>query len=120
MDTHAHGNRPGGRRYRVVRKRAATLALAALLLAAVSLGMRPAIVSAAPLCFGKPATHVMQPGEPVYLGTAGDDVVVGTAGPDLINPAVTPGGTDLACGGGGDDGVAVAGPGSKADGGAGD
>jgi hypothetical protein len=75
------------------------LPLAALLLAAVPFRLHPASAFAAPSCFGKPATHVMQPGEGTYVGTPGDDIELAFGG----------GGTDLACGG----------PGSKAAGGLG-
>lgn len=92
--------------------------VAALLLAALPLGLWPSAAWAVPTCFGKPATHVMQPGDPQYFGTYGDDVVVGSAEPDSIVPSNF-GGTDFVCGGGGDDFITVLGPGSKADGGAG-
>jgi Ca2+-binding RTX toxin-like protein len=93
------------------------LSLAAVLLAAVPLGLRPS-TSLAASCFGQPATHVMHAGDPNYEGTPGNDVVIGSTGPDSIRLLVL-GGVDLVCGGGGDDRIFVAGPGSKADGGAG-
>jgi Ca2+-binding RTX toxin-like protein len=98
--------------------RRAVVHLAALLLVVVPLGLRPASTFAAPTCFGKPATHVMQPGDVTYFGSAGADVVVGTTGHDDIVLYLF-GGTDLVCGGAGNDTVGVAGVGSIADGGAG-
>jgi len=64
--------------------------------------------AAVPTCFGKPATHVMQPGEGSYETRTGVvDVVVGTSGADYIygpgefGPATDVG--DYLCGGGGND-----------------
>jgi hypothetical protein len=78
-----------------------------------------ASLAAVPRCFGNPATHDMQPGDPRYVSMALDDVVVGSAGPYDIELDLGGGGTDRACSGGGVDYVTVDGPDSKADGGAG-
>lgn len=83
----------------------------------------PAAAVSPPTCFGKPATQwLTQPG--TLLGTAGNDVFVGSAGADILDAFTfhvgsTPGGVDLICGRGGDDSIALSGPGSKADGGSG-
>lgn len=94
--------------------------VAALFLTTVSFSLSSP-VSAAPLCFGMPATHVMQPGEGNFLGTDATDVVVGTKGPDVITTSVTneANDPDFVCSGGGDDDLNVEGYGSKVDGGRG-
>lgn len=94
--------------------------VAALLMTIVPLAL-PSPVSAAPLCFGMPATYVMQPGEGQYLGTDATDVIVGSSGPDVISPSVTneSNDPDFVCSGGGDDDLNVQGYGSKIDGGRG-
>lgn len=99
--------------------RRALLPVAALLLAAVPLGLWPSgVFAASPTCLGKPATHVMHAGDPEYDGTPGDDVVVGSSGLDRII-LDNSGGTDLACGGASSDFLTVSGAGSIADGGSG-
>ena len=64
-----------------------------------------AATAAVPTCFGKPATHVMQPGEGTFTTRAGHvDVVVGSSGPDsIINPYVYSDVGDYLCGGPGND-----------------
>jgi hemolysin type calcium-binding protein len=99
-------------------RRALLAVLAALLLAAVPLGLRPSVAWATPTCFGEPATHVMHAGEGEFDGTPGVDVVVGSPGPDLIGVAFSAG-ADLVCGGGGNDQIVLSGSGEKADGGPG-
>jgi Ca2+-binding RTX toxin-like protein len=64
--------------------------------------------AATPTCFGKPATHVMQPGEGTYDTRNGlVDVVVGTSGADTIRGPGEFGPTtdvgDYLCGGPGND-----------------
>lgn len=55
---------------------------------------------AVPMCLGRPATIIAEPGVPV-VGTVEDDVIVGTSGPDVIRGGP---GDDIICGrGGGDD-----------------
>lgn len=99
------------------------LVLVVMILAAVPMA-EPSTVFAAPTCFGQPATYVMPSGGGVFYGTPGNDVVVGSSAYDFIDffiggAHVQPGGVDLACGGGGNDYIYVAGLGSKADGGSG-
>jgi hypothetical protein len=96
----------------------ALAAVLVLVVAAVPLGLAPSAVAAAPRCFGKPATHVMKIGDPLYAGTASDDVVVGSKGADSIF-LQNSGGVDRVCSGGGNDHLAITGTGSIADGGAG-
>jgi Ca2+-binding RTX toxin-like protein len=97
--------------------RGALLSVAAFFLAAVPLGLAPAAAFAAPTCLGKPATHVMQPGEGTFHGGPGNDVVVGSSVSD--NVELDEGGFDVVCGNGGVDFLEVYGPGSIADGGPG-
>lgn len=97
--------------------------VAASLPVVLALAAPATAVGATPTRFGKPATHFMHTGDPMYLGTAATDVVVGSDGDDVVatdgNFGSTAGGTDLVCGGGGNDRIFVGGPGSKADGGLG-
>jgi Ca2+-binding RTX toxin-like protein len=72
----------------------------------VLLGVAPA--SAAPRCFGKPATIVGTRKSDFIKGTAGNDVIVGLGGSDHI---VGKGGIDRICGGDGSDQELVGGPG---------
>ena len=55
-------------------RRALPLLAALLLAAAVALSASTA-AAAVLVCFGKRATHVMQPGGASYHGTPGDDIV---------------------------------------------
>jgi hypothetical protein len=87
--------------------------LVAIFLAFLAFAAPGSALGATPTCFGKKATHVMRAGDPEYLGTPGDDVVVGSPGPDVTELRGS-GGTDYACGAGGNDGIFLAGPGSKA------
>src|SRR5687767_4405370 len=98
--------------------RRVVLSFAALLSLGITFGLDQSSVVAAPTCFGKPATHVMQRGDPQYTGTAGNDVVVGSSGKDDIF-LITTGGTDFVCGEGGADVIEVSGAGDIADGGTG-
>jgi len=92
---------------RMIRCGMSGAAFSAVLLVSPFLSMTTA-QAATPTCFGKPATHVMQPGEGTYY-TRTDvvDVVVGTSGVDAIlgpgedGPATDVG--DYLCGGAGND-----------------
>ena len=55
--------------------RARSLAASAVLFVLATLALPSAAVAAPPRCFGKPATYVMQPGDPSY-GGSGDDLQV--------------------------------------------
>src|SRR5262245_8181524 len=74
---------------------------ATLLLAALPLGLWPSTAWAGPTCLGKPATHVMQPGEGIFNGGPGNDVVVGSEAGDKVH--LDGGGIDVVCGNGGVD-----------------
>ena len=93
-----------------------------IMLSAVAL-TSPANVDAAKVkkCHGKVATQVLTSSGTLYF-TEGDDVFVGSNENDdfLLAEGDTPSGTDIVCGGSGEDAIlAVGGPGSIADGGSG-
>jgi Ca2+-binding RTX toxin-like protein len=92
------------------------LVLIALLIGMIVLPATP--VAAATSCLGKPATHVMKPGDAPYNGTAGNDVVIGTSGADTIFLDQS-GGIDRVCGLGGNDTLSSRGIGGGAEGGTG-
>jgi Ca2+-binding RTX toxin-like protein len=94
------------------------LACTALLFVASAALPSIPVSAAVPRCHGKPATHVMKPGDPEYVGTPDNDVVVGSPSDDVMNLGPT-GGSDIACGGGGNDIIFLGRPGSIADGGPG-
>ncbi len=92
---------------RIVRCGMSGAAFSAALLVSAFLPMSAA-QAATPTCFGKAATHVMQPGEGTYYTRTGVvDVVVGSSGVDNIlgpgedGPATDVG--DYLCGGAGND-----------------
>jgi Ca2+-binding RTX toxin-like protein len=84
------------------------LGLSVLALIVATLPAAHADSATVPTCFGKPATHQMKPGDPVYYTTTGKvDVVVGSSGADTVEGPGEDGPTtdkgDYICGGGGDD-----------------
>jgi Ca2+-binding RTX toxin-like protein len=72
----------------------------AVIVAAASVGLTPAVASAAPGCHGRPATIVGTPRTDELRGTPGADVIVGRGGNDTIDAR---GGDDVVCSGPGRD-----------------